>query len=308
MKHTFLVLIVILNILLSGFMLQQQDRIEITRMQVNIWPEYDQPAVLVIYRIQVSTATRLPAQFSIRIPREAGNPYKVAMKDLDGLLYDLEYTLTRDGFWNSIVFTSPSAELQIEYYDPRLLDVGEGRKFTFEWIADYPVENLQVSVQQPRTSYSMTILPEMGPGRLNPDDHLVYFSSDVGRMETDSVYNLDLEYIKLNYDLSAESIPVKMTYPVETKKSMPQLSVRILTPIFENKSLMTAGGLILGGILLFVLVALISGGKGISFFNRKRDKTQLLTEEEGAVETYCSHCGKKAQSGDRYCRVCGSSL
>ena len=61
-------------------------------VQVDVWPEYDQPAVLVIYHITISTQVTLPANLSIRIPAAAGKPFAVAMQDSNGL-YNLNYDL-----------------------------------------------------------------------------------------------------------------------------------------------------------------------------------------------------------------------
>ena len=70
-----------------------QSSIVIDQMMIEIWPEYDREDVLVIYRISLDGSITLPAQISLLIPREAGEPYNIAMQDVDGLLYSLPYTI-----------------------------------------------------------------------------------------------------------------------------------------------------------------------------------------------------------------------
>ena len=74
------------------------------------------------------------------------------MRDLDGLLYNLEYSLEPQGSWNQIGVDHSSDELYIEYYDPRLVRTEDERNYEFSWICDYPIDKLVVKAQQPRNS------------------------------------------------------------------------------------------------------------------------------------------------------------
>ena len=76
---------------------QISNEVVFDKVQVNIWPEYDRAGVLVIYRMTLAAATSLPAQVTVRIPISAEKPYNLAMRDVDGLLYNLDYTLADDG-------------------------------------------------------------------------------------------------------------------------------------------------------------------------------------------------------------------
>ena len=82
-----------------------QSVVEFDLLQVDIWPEYDRPEVLVIYRMSLADTVSLPAQISLHIPAAAGQPYNVANQDVDGMLYNLEYSLTPEGDWVRVTFT-----------------------------------------------------------------------------------------------------------------------------------------------------------------------------------------------------------
>ena len=115
-KRVIILVLVILVLIPVGVL--AQDTGEIERMHIDIWPEYDRPEVLVIYRITLSSVMTLPAEISIRIPKTVGKPYNVAMKDIDGLLYPINYQTDNDDQWLRITFFTPSPDLQIEFYDP----------------------------------------------------------------------------------------------------------------------------------------------------------------------------------------------
>ena len=310
MKRAWITLLLIINVLLSGFTLQQDEHIKITRMQVKIWPEYDRSEVLVITRLKLAEDTTLPIQVSFRIPRDAGAPYKIAMIDLDGQLYNLEYTLVPEGIWNRVVFTTSSLELQIEYYDPRMQIVQNQHLFQYSWIGDYPVESLLVSVQQPRNSTNFTISPYFGVGQVNPDDKLVYYSKDMGAVDKGITINLEIQYNKKTTELSASNLPVIAATPIAENRGLQEDILSVVEPVLDNKSLIIAGSLIFGSLVFFLLVSMIAGDRLIfsgEFFRRKKSSAEKPAEDD-QVEIFCSHCGKSAKRGDRYCRVCGSQL
>ena len=65
-------------------------------------------------------------------------------------------------------------------------------------------------------------------------------------------------------------------------------------------------------------VLLIVGGGAWYYFSgrenrqerprRKRRVAELAEAEDVEGHVYCSNCGKRASSGDRFCRTCGTKL
>jgi hypothetical protein len=113
-KRFFAFLLLLLTIGFPGSV-NAQNETELSKMVINIWPEYDRPGVLVFYRITLASQTNLPATVSIRIPRAAEKPFNVAMKDVDGRLDNLQFTTITDGDWVRVTFTTPVPEVQFEY-------------------------------------------------------------------------------------------------------------------------------------------------------------------------------------------------
>jgi hypothetical protein len=283
----------------------------ISHMEIDIWPEYDQPSVLVIFRISYASMTNFPTRVSLRIPASAGNPYSVAMKDLDGLLYDLEYSVVPDGRWNRIEFVTSTPDLQIEFYEPYTQHADASRGYTFNWISDYASNELNISIQKPRYASTMSIFPSGGEGTVNPDDGLTYFSIAKSGLEQGAILNVVTSYIKVSGSLSASTVPVKAVSPLPQPQSVWQTLISVFPSIWQNKNIVIAGALLLAGLILFnILIAVVRGPA------RKRDRQRLLVvgSQKGQKNTkeirevYCHHCGKRARPGDAFCRTCGSKL
>lgn len=310
MKRCLVILALMVFLIAPGFARQEENPVKISRMEIGLWPDYDRPQVLVIYKVQISNETELPVRISLRMPREAIIPYKVAMRDLDGLLYNLEYSLEPQGSWYQLVLTTSSNELYIEYYDPRIVRSEDDRTYDFSWICDYPIDKLIVKVQQPRNSNDFTVIPEMGLGELNISDDLLYFTRDFGPLLTGITFNTQLSYTRTSAELSASNLPVTAATPFLQNTGFSYTVSNVITQVLDNRSLVVAGSLVLAGILLMVVVSLVAGSWSNPFSNwfKAFGKEKGPTENLGIHIEYCPNCGKRVNPGDRYCRGCGNTV
>lgn len=293
-----------------GFAFQDENPIKISRMEIDLWPDYDRPQMLVIYRVQISNDTQLPARISLRIPIQAVTPYKVAIRDLDGLLYNVEYTLEPQGSWKQVVLTTPSNELYIEYYDPQLVKSEDERSFAFSWICDYPIDKLVIKAQEPRNSKDFTIAPELGLGELNIYDNLIYHTGDFGALANGITFYSQLSYSRTSSELSASNLPLIAATPANQNTGFSQNVSNVITQVLDNRSLVTAGTLILFGIILMIGVSLFasSGNDPLSNYLKHKKNKSGPPEEFASHIQYCPHCGKRTYPGDRYCRGCGNTI
>jgi len=292
---------VLFCLLLFGFLaplpVRAEEPLEISALEIDIWPEYDRPEVLVIYRLTLSPQTTLPAQLRLNIPRQAGEPYSLAMKDVDRQLYNLNYTSEAKGDWLQITFTTPSLDVQLEYYDPRLSRANTQRSFSYRWLSDYPVQSLAVQVQEPVGVRSFKIEPDMGSGRKGQDG-LNYYNLLLGAVKPGSEFNLRLEYDKVDEVLSSNFQPVQAA---EINADTPGRTM--LQEIWPWVSALLGALLIAVGLLWYRKAA---RGGGAS--RRRRAAKSKVLPGEGAEAVYCHQCGKRAAPGDAFCRVCGTRL
>jgi len=275
---------------------------QIDAVAVSLWPAYDRPGVLVIYHITLASTSKLPLEMTFRIPKEVGQPFAVASKETNGQLLTIQYTLGESGSWITVHFTAAQPELQIEYYDPRLITKEQDHSFTYTWAGDYDIASMIVEIQQPYGASNMQISPGNASAR-SGGDGLTYFIKEVGRVSANEQFSLDVSYIKASSKLSVEDLQIQPSAPLSASTTL-------------GDSLRNALPWILGVIGL----AVIAGG-GFWYWQsgrqtvqapRKRRRSPRPRPEKATISAegaiYCHQCGKRASSSDRFCRSCGTRL
>ncbi len=204
-----------------------QSQIVFDSLEVQLWPEFDRPEMLVIFQIKISSETPLPVELSLRIPREAGEPFSVAMQDVDGMLYNLDYTTTVEDDWLRIDFLARSSVVQLEYYDPRLVHHDNWRRFDFVWHGDYAVKSMAVHLKQPLRSEGLDATPQgflAGPAN---SEGLAYYTAVVGEAPVGQLLSFSIKYEK------PDSQPDLNLYPVQSSQPVHQ-SLAIETALSEK--------------------------------------------------------------------------
>ncbi|HWQ05076.1 MAG TPA: zinc ribbon domain-containing protein [Longilinea sp.] len=277
-----------------------QSPVGFDELKVLLWPEYDRPDMLVIYKITLSGSTKLPALIDLRIPKAVGSPYNVAVEEADGQLYSLNYTTSQEGEWLVISLTAPTTKLQVEYYDPGLTKTDGRREYNFRWPGDFETQDLIVQVQQPVTASNLQV--EMVSGTWSTGtDGMQYYTVDVGKVPAATPVSLKLSYTKADDSLSVpDQVPLQSSQPIGP--STDQLRVQEALPFI-------LGGLglalIIGGGLWFWLIS----RKRQSGPSKRRHVSANLVNPEGVeADIYCHQCGKRAAKDDVFCRTCGTRL
>lgn len=298
-------MLLLLGLAISSVLpVRAQEEVQIGTLEIALWPEYDKPEVLVIYRLFLSDDSLLPAQLSLRIPATAGRPHAVAVREPSGQLVNLEYELTSDGTWSTITMVANFPELQLEYYNPGLLQEGSQRTFSFEWIGDYAVNQCSVEIQQPLGASDMTILPGPVTSSSTASDGLVYYTKEVGALLKGQVFKLELAYQKNDDNLSVSGLQVQPSAPLSTASEWQDKMLGILPWVLSILGVL----LIAGGVVWYWQ----SGRQSQpSKTQRGRARRSASPDSEAFVAlgpVYCHQCGKRAADGDRFCRSCGTRL
>ncbi len=278
-----------------------QGQPELSTLKVSLWPEYDRQSMLVIYRAILSTNTTMPVNMIFRIPLSA-QPFVLAVGPAPESVGEVSYSQKVTGEWKEISFPATFPAIQFEYYDNSLLIDDQARHFEYLWPGDYKVQVMTIEVQKPWGAKDVKITPNMGEARLS-DDSLEYYSTQVGALSAAQVYKVTLDYMKATSELTMEQLPVKASQPTSA-----------VSPVKDW----------LGNVLIWVAVALgvaliVGGGWWYWRSGRKEDRPEKKKRSRGlrppVMEAapaggaiYCHQCGKRAASGDRFCRSCGTRL
>jgi len=294
-KASWIALLLFVLLLAPASFAQEATAIE--RLEIAFWPEYDQPAVLVIYRITLPAGTPLPAQVSVSIPAAVGEPLAVAWLNEAGDLLLAQYERQVQGEWATIRLTTESLQAQLEYYAELPVEA-QIRRFTFTWPGGQALGALAYEFQEPSGATEVTISPAPTEQRV-AGSGLTLRSADLGPQAA----NAQVE-IRFSYERSTSQLTIQPEVPQEeaTKGSTPDL--RTFLP-------WVVGGL---GVVL-----LLGGGywwlrlrnEEHASRARRRSVRKHRRDEQGEVDAspvYCHNCGTLASVSDHFCRRCGIQL
>lgn len=295
------VLLVLLLALVWSAVLAQQP-VSLSELEVDLWPEYDRPSLLVIYRIKLSPEVGLPAELTLRIPAAAGGPHAVAAKQPDGSLINVEYEWAASGDWGEVTLTASQPELQLEYYDPDITREGTTRSFEYRWPGDYTVQDMKVQVQQPLGATNLRTSPSLGE-QVTDANGLSYYNANIGALSAGQDFDIRVEYDKATDSLTATGLQVQPSADVADTAQGWRSQLRPALP----------WGLLVLGVILLVGGAVWywqSGKRGEERPRTRRRRKPAEAAEKPAPERYiyCHSCGKRAGPGDRFCRACGTRL
>lgn len=271
-----------------------QSNLALTNVSVQLWPEYDQPSMLIITDFEVPVTT-LPVDLTFRIPKDA-NLIAVASYTADGSLANAVFEGPRDdGEWQAFTITLDSTAARFEYYQPITFN-GNQRIFSYLWDGAYAVDAFNIRVLEPADTTSLTTTPVLAS--IEQKEGLKYFHGDPVKLASGEQFALNLEYQKSSAALIASPQGVQPAAPVD-ENTPGRVSLNNTLPYL-------IGGLgvimIVGGLVYY----LRSGNNGVKK-SRRRQHANANTEE-GDSDVYCAQCGTRAHSGDRFCRVCGSRI
>lgn len=279
-----------------------QQEVKLSNLEVDLWPEYDRPSVLVIYRITLPPTISLPVDLTFRIPAAAGEPSAVAVRQMSAQgesgLFSIPYQRQVVGEWGMITITATVPEIQLEYYDPGLVKQGEARQFEYRWPGDYAIDALTLQVQQPLGASEMRISPASDAG-VSGNDGLVYYNKKVGSLAAGQTFSLKVDYKKSSDDLTAANLQVQPSAPVSVTPGQNNLMALLPWALGVLGVL-----LILGGVIWYRQ----SGRSKPDDRPRRRRAAAAREPEETTGFIYCHQCGKRASPGDRFCRTCGTKL
>ena len=296
----------LLLLLLGAGAATSQSTITLSDLHIDVWPDYDRPGVLVIYRATLAPDTTRPARLEFRIPASAGLPSAVAEAPPGGQLTTLQYVRTIDGDTALIELTASQPRVQLEYYDPLIARDGANRSFSFAWHGDFAVEDFEISLQQPHLAQNFTTVPE-APVAAASGDGLVYHSiSRVGVAQGEVVQ------VGASYEKASDQLSVETMAPVST----PPASASAPTPV-TGEAAAPAGGTGPGAV--WALLAAVAAVVAVLVFRARRQAGNaepptrsgraIRSESSGEEEReFCTQCGSGVIRGDRYCRSCGAPL
>lgn len=272
-------------------------------LTVDIWPEYDDPRVLVIYDGVLASGGELPAEVTLVVPADAQVHMAGGIAANGGHLHADFYTRLRDDGLMEVSYAPEAPRLYMEfYYDP--LSGDDERRFTYPVLAPFDVDSLMVRVQEPLRASAFELAP-----------------AAEGSMQD----NRGLDYHLVRWgDLSAASVtPVTVSYRKTDRE--PSVARQAAPAAAAGAPGGQPGESSGSGALTWILLTLAAGSFGVGFyklFSSSRGGPELAVEPRGRTQVrsprtasgpsgqarFCPQCGRPVAPEYRYCGQCGHPL
>ncbi len=256
-------------------------------LQIEIWPEFDRPAALVLLKGELAADAALPAAVSLRIAASSGGPTAVAFSTGPSAgLFNLKYDRKDAGEFITLRFEVPERIFHVEFYEP-LATRTPDRDYTYVWPGDLAVDRLSVIVQEPAAASGLSVQPNLGAAA-SGQNGLFYRSAELGALEAGKQLPIKVRYTKTDSRTSVEILKLK------TPDSPP-------VPATGSGKGAFGWWIVILGVAPALLV-----GAGVAWLWWRRRRKISGAQSGGAG--FCSKCGAQSASGDRFCSKCGAPL
>jgi hypothetical protein len=203
----------------------QPPHVHLQRFEVAIWPEYDQPAALVMYRGWLAPDVELPITVSLPLPSQVTTPSAVAKRGPGTGLLVATHTIESNGDWNMIHLQTDLPEIRVEFYLDLATDL-PGRAFTFEWPGGPVIDEAFYEVMQPLGASNFAATPSSAPPAVGQDG-LMYQREELGPIAEGAPFYVQVSYNKNSPDLTASALrpaapPAQTSPPPQTVAPAPQ--------------------------------------------------------------------------------------
>lgn len=277
----------------------------IPRALLRIWPEFDDPGLLVILSGDFADATGYPKDVTFPMPAGARN-IQAAYPDASGSLLNADWRI--DG--NTVTYVQlPRPAFQLEYYVDRQPG-GNQREITYVFEAPYAIQALDVKVQQPARATDFSLTPP------------------AERTETDA-YELTNHVFSRNQLAAGDQLEITLRYiKTDSGLSQPRLVVTAPTPV-PDAATGTTGTSGASGSATTWLPWLLIGAGGVAlvgllaywFLAQRRPAAPVVRSRAVAhppaapsarttpprAAAFCTQCGNALRPDDRFCAQCGAA-
>jgi hypothetical protein len=272
---------------------------------LQLWPEYDDPGLLVIFSGDFADTASFPQAIAFPLPSGARG-IQATEKQADGRLITQSWEIV-DG---KLTYTLPGPGFHIEYYVDRPPS-GDQRAINYSFEVPYKIDSLDVQVQQPAraTNFSLSPPPD---GASVEGDGLTYSTLRRTNLKPGDKVDLVLGYTKTDQAPSRPSSAVAATPPASQAPIEPATAESAGQGIGSWLPWLLIGvallALIAAAVYWFSQVRVPSaralGAAGTRSPEPGRPTTTRQASDKDAA--FCTQCGQRFRPEDRFCAICGA--
>lgn len=274
---------------------------------VQVWPEYDQPTVLVIATGSVVTGTTFPQSLSFPLPADA-SIHAVAYPGEAGNLLTLPWTTEAGPAGQAVVFELNQPHFVVEYYAD-ILSVPPNRSFDLDLGIPYAAQQATVTLRQPARASALQVTPAMAAAGVDELGNPTY-ALDLGPLAAGQSVPFQVSYTKVDGEPSR---PAAVSTPVAAAMPEPAAEGQSWLPLALGIAVGAAAGM---AILYVVLNRRSAAGSRQTRRREARKRGERAAPpraaaskpvDSAAANQFCVQCGQQFDLSDRFCRGCGAA-
>ena len=275
------------------------------RWTVEVWPEYDRPAVLVLLNGALQADAGLPVTARIPVPLGA-EINAVAYPGDDGRLISIPWNSELTATGQDIVFTLDQPQFVVEYYAD-VISPPPSRSFEIDLAAPYAVQQASATLRLPARASDLQTTPAMEPAGTDSLGNPL-LALQLGPLAAGQPVPLSVSYTKADNDPTVANAVVG-------DEAVAQVSAASAGVDW----LPLAGGAILGLLVIAGVVYWLwrrrqpAGGSRQARRRAAREKgatrakaPEVAVPPQATQNVFCPQCGTEYQAADKFCRSCGA--
>jgi len=286
------------------------------RLRLSIWPEYDDPRVLIMLRGEMTPRQAFPASITLPIPKGAEIIGAGMISEQNELLRHPHQVLPGDT-QDSLQLNLPVPRFFVEFYYNPFTTSGPEKRFVYPAPTTYPIEVFEVDIQQPLKTTSFALDPSPME-RMTDNQGFTYHQfiyRDIGKGQSPT---FTVSYTKT---VPTPSVPKPQPTPQRTEKERPRADHALL-----SLGILAGASLLFAGWAWLVRVsqrrprsATAPSSQSVSMSDtllallQEDAQTHITantspTPQQTRVINFCAHCGRKLVPDDRFCSGCGKPI
>lgn len=271
----------------------------ISQLDIAVWPEFDDPRVLVQYDGTLAAQDGYPREVSFLIPATAQLIATAYQDEQKQYLNTDPATVTDAGSGQKrVTFKTPKPNFHLEYYDDAIQGAPD-KTLAFAYTALLPADSVQVQIQQPLKSENFKTTPAaalISEGMHGFKYHIFNYPGIAANQDL----KLAIAYTKSDPNPSMQNV----VPPATSNQTAPQTNAADTSTALSTQQIFILVGA--GVALALGLLALWM------WYSRRQPRLAYAGGSGGSGKRaeratgFCSQCGSGLHAGDNFCPKCGA--
>lgn len=270
--------------------------LQIEQATLSLWPEYDDPGLLVLFSGTFSDSAAFPQ--TVRFPLAQGaRDIQATVQEASGLI---NQQWDKNG--DELTYTLPKPGFHVENYVDRAPS-GSQREWSYTFKAPYPIAHLEVNIQEPSRATGFSVSPSAAASTQGADG----FTYNTIRRENVAAGEripITIRYTKTDQGFSRA--PAQAARSAAASPSSSSRPVSQSTPWLPFLLIgMGIVGLVSAGVYWLVLQRRSQPAPARPP-TRKATAASSPAAQAGGGAVFCTQCGRQLGPADRFCATCGA--